>query len=111
MIMKRVEFTEMVMHLSLYLTSEGVQNAINYWYRDSDTQAKLVNSGASQTMKSLHLKALAVDFLLFDEEDNYITDGDHAYYKLLGKRAKELGLVWGGDWTFNDAGHVEWKDD
>ena len=97
------------MHLSLYLTSEGIPNAINYWYRDSDTQAKLVNAGASQTMKSLHLKGLAVDFLLF-ENDTYITDGDHPYYETLGKRAKELGLIWGGDWTFNDAGHVEWKE-
>ena len=107
---KRIAFSELCTHLELFLLFEGVKYASDWTLRDVRTQTNLVNSGASQTMHSLHLKGLAKDYLLYDEMGSYIKDGDHPYYKMLGKRAKELGLVWGGDWTFNDAGHVEWSD-
>ena len=107
---KRIQFTELTSHLSLWLMSEGIKHCYDWCKRDVQTQTALVNAGLSQTVKSKHLSALAMDFLLFNESGDYIHDGNHAYYKMFGTRAKELGLIWGGDWTFNDAGHIEWSD-
>jgi peptidoglycan L-alanyl-D-glutamate endopeptidase CwlK len=109
---KRISFSEKVTHLELELIAEGIPFARDWCKRSVSTQAKFVNEGSSRTMRSLHLNALAQDYILYDEMGKYIKDGDHPYYKLLGKKAKELGLKWGGDFKgFNDAGHVEWSEE
>jgi len=83
--------------------------AIDWVKRDVDTQAKMVNSGASKTMHSKHLRALAIDLLLFNANE-YITDGDHPDYKKLGDYWEKMGGVWGGNWTFKDSGHFEYGE-
>lgn len=107
---KRIEFTDMLASLLLHGMSSGMDMAIDWVKRDADTQAKLVNSGASKTMKSKHINALAVDILLF-EDGEYLTDGDHPSYRELGEYWESIGGVWGGSWGFKDSGHFEWDDE
>ena len=94
--------------------------AITTW-RDGDEQnaAKacgLSNAGAGQSPHNYVnpngvLCALAFDFGVFDGP-TYITDGKDNRYTQVGAIAKDMGLVWGGDWHHPDYDHVEllnWK--
>lgn len=56
----------------------------------------------------------AFDFAVFDENGNYIKDGEDPRYRKAGEIAKSLGLVWGGDFIHvkPDWDHIElsqWK--
>ena len=51
----------------------------------------------------------AFDFALF-RNGEYITDGTDAAYATAGGIAKDLRLVWGGDWNHKDWDHVELAD-
>lgn len=115
LIEKRISFSRKTTFLELYLICRGIKYAVDWVKRDVITQTRLVNEGRSRTMKSAHIRALAKDYLLFDDDNNYITDGDHKYYLILGSAAERLGLVWGGRWDMDkdkpgiqsDAGHVQ----
>jgi peptidoglycan LD-endopeptidase CwlK len=53
----------------------------------------------------------AFDFAVFDENARYVTDGKDARYTRAGAIAKELGLVWGGDFkSIFDPSHIELKN-
>jgi peptidoglycan L-alanyl-D-glutamate endopeptidase CwlK len=78
--------------------------------RTKREQEKLVLRGASWTMNSKHLVGRAIDFAA------YINGGirwETQPYEAIGnafkKAAAELGvlIVWGGDWTKKDMGHIE----
>ena len=79
--------------------------------RSPERQARLVEAGASQTMRSKHLTGHAVDLAA-------VIDGDvrwdwPLYYQLadvMKRAAKEanVNLEWGGDWTsFKDGPHFQ----
>lgn len=94
--------------------------------RTLERQRKLVEAGASQTLRSRHLTGHAVDLAAFIDMDGTgdYTSGDNIrwdwpLYKTLSitmkDAAKELGLPieWGGDWrTFKDGPHFQlpWRE-
>lgn len=59
---------------------------------------------------SVHKKRLAVDLNLIVNEE-YIKDGNHPVYKLLGDYWKELHPLarWGGDFKSGDANHFSFE--
>lgn len=89
--------------------------------RTLERQKKLVEAGASQTLRSRHLTGHAVDLAAFIDMDGTgdYTSGDNIrwdwpFYKTLSiamkDAAKELNLPieWGGDWkTFKDGPHFQ----
>lgn len=83
-------------------------------YRSPARQARLLSKGAHVTKagayRSYHQFGLAADSafirngkIVISERDPWAMRG----YKLYGKVAKSVGLVWGGDWRMKDLGHVE----
>lgn len=52
----------------------------------------------------------AFDFVIYDEDGQPITDGMDDWYADAGEIAKEIGLVWGGDFTHPDPDHIQLKD-
>lgn len=79
--------------------------------RTKDRQAKLVASGASQTMNSRHITGHAVDLLPIGPNGAAF---DWPLYHKLGPavkaaaRAEGVDLEWGGDWrTFKDGPHFQ----
>jgi peptidoglycan L-alanyl-D-glutamate endopeptidase CwlK len=79
--------------------------------RTKDRQAKLVASGASQTMNSRHITGHAVDLLPIGPNGAAF---DWPLYHKLGPavkaaaRAEGVELEWGGDWrTFKDGPHFQ----
>lgn len=60
--------------------------------------------------QSLHNFGLSVD-LVYDLNGGkgpFKPSWDAKYYSVIGPKAKELGLEWGGDWKFTDLPHVQW---
>lgn len=55
----------------------------------------------------------AMDFQLFDENNDYITDGTDGWYADAGDIATSLGLTWGGNFVHaaKDWDHIEAPDD
>jgi predicted chitinase len=84
-------------------------------YRTPDQQALHVKHGRSKTLKSLHLKRLAVDLNFFREApDGTLTlTYDVAELRALGEFWESLDPAnrWGGHWTsFKDVPHFERRD-
>ena len=82
--------------------------AIDTTRRSKEEQARLVASGASQTMRSKHVDGLAGDLLLYQGR-TYVTDG--AAYASIGAYWLSLDAanIWGGAWrSFPDYGHFEY---
>lgn len=55
----------------------------------------------------------AFDFGIFTSGGVYVADGTDARYHEAAGIAKNLGLVWGGDWLHPDWDHLEmadWRD-
>ena len=78
---------------------EGYYCSIREVQRFPERQKKLVEEGLSKTLNSDHLKSLAVDIVLFDEETGqYLRKLED--YKQFGKYWKYLHEknYWGGDW-------------
>jgi len=83
----------------------GIPAYISSGRRTYNEQAKLVASGASQTMRSKHVdgKAFDIDILGYSRDDL-----PKWWWLAVGEYAERLGLRWGGRWaTFYDAGHFE----
>lgn len=53
--------------------------------------------------------SLAFDFACFSD-GQYLTDGTDYHYSHAGDIAKQLGMVWGGDWHHPDFDHIEVPD-
>jgi hypothetical protein len=84
-------------------------------YRTSEQQALHVKHGRSKTMKSLHLKRLAIDLNFFQEaSDGALTlTYDVEELRALGAFWESLDAAnrWGGNWTsFKDAPHFERRE-
>lgn len=118
---KQAIFTKNVASLIEYATTIGVSLTFGEVYRTKDQQILYVTGKTfnpagvlvstkklSKTMKSAHIKRLAVDFNVFVDGE-YKTD--KASYKTLGDYWKTLHPknVWGGDWGW-DSNHFEMKE-
>jgi hypothetical protein len=78
-------------------------------------QAVKVAGGFSRTYNSKHLHGRGRDVLAFDDKGNYIKDGRHPAYNVLGEvyreRSASAPVKWGGDFeSFYDPGHFELTD-
>lgn len=59
------------------------------------------------TKNSYHYKRLAIDLNLFIDGEYQTTTESHA---LIGKKWKELGGTWGGDFKNPDGNHYSWGE-
>ncbi len=100
---KQFLFGKLFPELFLYAVSIGLHPVLGYGYRDKETQKRLVESGASDTYNSNHLRCLAVDIELFDDQGKYITATEG--HKVLGLFWENLHPLcrWGG--RINDGNH------
>ena len=84
-------------------------------YRTSEQQALHVKNGRSKTMKSLHLKRLAIDLNFFREAPDgaLMLTYEIEELRALGEFWESLDPAnrWGGNWTsFKDAPHFERRE-
>ena len=105
---KRRYWSRLFAELVVWCHDSGIDVAIDTTRRTEEEQARLVASGASQTMASKHVDGLAGDLLIY-EGDVYITDPE-AYAAIgLYWTTMDVANVWGGDWEgFPDYGHFEY---
>ena len=105
----RIQFSRMIALLVLYGLSKDISVLITWVQRDKETQKKLVADGKSKTQKSKHLRGLAVDLLIVDD-NGVVHDGEDQRYTILGTYWENCGGKWGGRWkTLKDSGHFEWS--
>lgn len=75
-------------------------------------QAQNLQNGVSWVKHSKHQDGLAIDICPFDTyslhgDDKLKWDANDPIWQKIGTIGKQLGLVWGGDWTKKDMGHFE----
>lgn len=94
-------FTLNICKLIAFAYAKELELTFGEAFRTNEQQLIYVQTGKSQTMSSLHLKRLAVDFNIF--KDNKLT-WDWETYKVLGDFWETLHPQnrWGGDWNKND---------
>ncbi len=90
---KQRKFTLMVADLIYFAESKGYGLTFGHAWRDIETQRRLVEKGASKTMRSKHLDRLAVDFNLFIN-GAYVQKRE--YWRPLGEFWESIGGRWGG---------------
>lgn len=106
---KQHEFFKMICRLGFYAEEKGLRICIGELYRTIEKQKELLKIGRTQTLNSLHLKGLAVDFHILKDDGS--VDWDFNKYKILGEYWKQLGGEWGGDWkTLRDGVHFQYKE-
>ena len=94
-------FTKNIAKLIVFANEKGIELTFGEAYRTREQQLIYMQSGKSKTMRSNHLKRLAVDFNFFvDNELTYNWD----IIKILGDYWETLHPLnrWGGDWNKND---------
>ncbi|MBT1074309.1 peptidoglycan-binding protein [Geobacter grbiciae] len=97
------------------LAGRGFQPKIFYGWRSVAVQMQLYYQGNSKVKFSFHNaqypdgtpNAYAADIV--DSRFGWAPEAEQTgFWKALGEEAKELGLVWGGDWVnFRDWAHVQ----
>lgn len=108
------DFRQRLLAVYRLMASHGYQVALLEGYRSPERQAQLARSGPHVTnagaFQSFHQYGLAADSafyrdgkLVISEKDGWVMEG----YRLYGKYAESVGLVWGGRWQMMDFGHVE----
>ena len=114
---KQRKFTIMVGNFLFWAHAQGYELTFGHAWRDEETQARMVEKGASKTMNSKHRDRLAVDFNLFIN-GKYITDKEA--YRPLGEYWESIapGNKWGGRFGVKkedyatkigwDAGHFQY---
>lgn len=96
----------------------GLSMIVTQSRRTPEQQAKLYASGRTTKgpwktdadgtkVLSRHQAGLAVDLTFVDGRGRPIPKPSTDLWKVLGRIAKEEGLVWGGDWKERDYGHVQ----
>ena len=94
-------FSLNVAKLILFAYDNGIELTFGEAYRTREQQLIYLQSGKSKTMRSKHLKRLAVDF-------NFFVSGELTYnwdiVKIVGDYWETLHPKnsWGGDWNKND---------
>lgn len=94
LVQEQAAFLRDVGRLVEYASSQGFVVTAGEMYRPFEQQQLYVKTGRSQTMNSLHLKRLAVDF-------NFFVDGKLVYDK---KVLAPLGVYWEGLHPLNSWG-------
>ena len=99
------EFTVCVAQLINYATAIGVQLTFGDAYRDPRVHGEFGAKKSYSASKSVHKKRLAVDLNLFVNGD-YITNGDHSKYVMLGEEWEKMHPLarWGGRFKGKSAG-------
>ena len=107
---KQIIFSKNIASLIVYADLIGIQLTFGHAWRDFETQRRMVATGKSKTLKSNHLKRLAVDF-------NFFINGRVTYDK---NKLSDLGRFWeslhefnrwGGNFkNFLDVPHFEMQD-
>jgi len=106
----RLTFQQMCEKLEAHARETGIYIVRSYCRRTDHEQARMVETGASETMDSRHIYALAQDYVLLEDLLEYreVTDPADERWLRLGEIWESLGGVWGGRWeTLQDAGHME----
>jgi len=100
------EFTKHIGLLIEYAISMNIELTFGEAFRTKYQQEKYLLDGKSKTLKSNHLKRLAVDFNFFIDDKLTYT---HPRLELLGVYWEELSELnrWGGFWKFKDTPHFE----
>lgn len=105
----------LILICSRALLYSPVDFAVTDGLRSLSEQRKLVANGKSRTLKSKHLKGMAVDVAAYAEGG---ISWKWKYYqqiaKAFKKAAAELGykITWGGDWkSFADGPHFELNEE
>lgn len=111
------KFPLMVAELISQAYAGGCELTFGEAFRTEEQQRLYVRSGRSRTMRSLHMKRLAIDLNLF-RDGKYITDG--GLYRELGEKWEAIGGRWGGRFgvapadypikTGWDANHFEYAE-
>lgn len=111
------EFTRrLLLVYKIMREQHGYEMALLEGYRSPERQAKLAALGGHVTQaganRSYHQYGLAADSaflrngrIVISEKDPWAMEG----YRLYGEVAQSVGLVWGGNWSFKDYGHVEYR--
>lgn len=107
----RAIFFQKFSTLTNWAKSVGISFIVTTHYRSQEEQKKKFDEGKSNcdgyTKKSAHQKWLAIDIAIVENgQCIWIRTPE---YELLGKMWKDLGGIWGGDWTsLNDIYHFEY---
>ena len=97
-------FADRVEILFQRLRALGFDPIVNEAYRSPERGARLKDLGYSQAGdKSMHVHGAAVDILSASGG----WQGSEDLWQAMGPIAEELGLVWGGRWSFYDPAHVQ----
>ncbi len=104
-------FTKDIVKLLTFAFERGFEVTLGEAERPLITQKAYVDAGFSKTLKSMHLKRLAVD-LHFFKGDVYVNVRDNAKEQLqeIGDYWESLDTKnrWGGNWkNFKDYCHFE----
>lgn len=109
---QQADFFDMVCDLGIYirplLERYGAIVKVTEWNRTLATQREYLVKGLTKTLRSKHLKGLAVDFAVIKDGEYQV---DSPILELMGKKWEELGGTWGGSWEFYDPYHFEYKED
>ena len=94
------------------LAEKGWRPRVAEGLRSVEQQQEKINQGRSSLndpRTSKHVQGIAVDII--DSRYGWggpAADLDFEFWNDLGEAAREVGLVWGGDWkSFRDVAHVE----
>ena len=100
-------FVNDIAKLIQYADTIGIELTFGEAYRTEYQQKEYLRTGKTKTMRSNHLRRLAIDF-------NFFIDGELTYDKVklqrLGDYWESLNNKnrWGGNWkTFEDTPHFE----
>lgn len=83
--------------------------------REDELHAKGITKATGLTCKHCFMldgipASLAFDFALYDDDNQYITDGTDCWYADVADIARSLGLKPGADFTHPDYDHIEIPD-
>ena len=105
---KQREFTRCIGKLIQFATDNGIELTLGDAYRDPRLHGEFGKKKSYSAASSVHKLRLAVDFNVFFLGE-YIQDGNHTAYKLLGDYWESLHQLarWGG--RFDDANHFAFE--
>lgn len=101
------EFTSCIAELILWANDHGFELTFGDAYRDPRSHGQYGEKVGYSHRKSNHKRRLAVDFNLFTEEGDYLTQT--ADYEPLGRYWESLHIAasWGG--SYNDGNHFSFE--
>lgn len=105
---KQREFTKCIGKLIKFAADNGIELTFGDAYRDPRLHGEFGRKKSYSAASSVHKLRLAVDFNVFVDGE-YIQDGNHTAYKLLGDYWESLHKLarWGG--RFGDANHFSFE--